>query len=117
MGFGLSTRQERRKVTVSYEKVIKKMHLGQQEMVREVLKGEKKYFALMAHRRYGKDFLALIVLILCAVKYPGNYYIFAPYFRQAKEIVVDGKTLDGVPMIENLFPRGKDDEKIQRLNS
>lgn len=105
LGFGLSTRQERRKVTVSYEKVIKKMHLGQQEMVREVLKGEKKYFALMAHRRYGKDFLALIVLILCAVKYPGNYYIFAPYFRQAKEIVVDGKTLDGVPMIENLFPR------------
>lgn len=105
MGFGLETRQQRRKVVVSYKKVIKKMHLGQQEMLKEVLKGEKKYFALMAHRRYGKDFLAIIILIICAVEHPGNYYIFAPYFRQAKEIVVDGKTLDGVPMIDNLIPR------------
>lgn len=59
----------------------------------------------MAHRRYGKDFISFLIMLVCAIKYPGNYYIFAPYFRQAKEIVVDGKTLNGLPLVENLIPR------------
>lgn len=59
----------------------------------------------MAHRRYGKDFIAFLVILICAIKYPGNYYIFAPYFRQAKEIISDGKTLNGLPLVETLIPR------------
>lgn len=59
----------------------------------------------MAHRRYGKDFSSFLIMLICAIKYPGNYYIFAPYFRQAKEIVVDGKTLNGMPLVETLVPR------------
>lgn len=82
-----------------------KLHLGQKGLTKEVLKGDKKYFALMAHRRYGKDFISFLIILICAIKYPGNYYIFAPFFRQAKEIVVDGKTLDGLPLVENLIPR------------
>lgn len=105
MVFGTVSRQQVRRITINYEKVIAKMHQGQQELLKEVLGGAKKYFALMAHRRYGKDFLAFICILLCAIKHPGNYYIFAPYFRQAKEIVIDGKTLAGVPLIDNLIPR------------
>lgn len=82
-----------------------KLHVGQKGLLKEVLKGEKKYFALMAHRRYGKDFISFIILLVCAILHPGNYYIFAPFFRQAKEIVIDGKTLDGLPLVENLIPR------------
>lgn len=59
----------------------------------------------MAHRRFGKDFIALLVFVISALKYKGNYYIFAPYFRQAKEIIVDGKTLEGLPLVETLIPR------------
>ncbi|MCF0171812.1 MAG: hypothetical protein HUJ87_15060 [Fusobacterium varium] len=59
----------------------------------------------MAHRRWGKDFIALVLFLICAIKYPGNYYIFAPYFRQVKEIVVDGKTLNGLPLLESLIPK------------
>lgn len=59
----------------------------------------------MAHRRYGKDFIAFLIILLCAIEHPGNYYLFAPYFRQAKEIIVDGKTLEGTPLVETLVPR------------
>ena len=59
----------------------------------------------MAHRRYGKDFIAFLIILLCAIEHPGNYYLFAPYFRQAKEIIVDGKTLEGTPLVESLVPR------------
>lgn len=93
------------KKTVNYEKVISYLHQGQNSLLRAVLSGEKKYCALMAHRRYGKDFISFLILVICAIKYPGNYYIFAPFFRQAKEIVVDGKTLDGKPLVEGLVPR------------
>lgn len=98
-------RAEKRRITLRYEKVVSNLYLGQKKLLKEVLKGEKKYFALMAHRRYGKDFCSFLIMLICALKYPGNYYIFAPYFRQAKEIVVDGKTLNGLPLVETLVPR------------
>ena len=108
----LLTRQQKRyelrkkeKLVVSYEKVISRLHVGQTNLLKAVLQENKRYCALMAHRRFGKDFIALIIMVICALKYPGNYYIFAPYFRQAKEIVVDGKTLMGEPIIPALINR------------
>ena len=98
-------RARKRRITLNYSKVVNRLHLGQKDLLNEVLKGEKKYFALMAHRRYGKDFISFLVMLICAIKHPGNYYIFAPYFRQAKEIVIDGKTLNGLPLVETLIPR------------
>lgn len=97
-------RAAKRRVTISYKKVIKYLHKGQKELLDNVLENKKKYFALMAHRRYGKDFISLLIMILAAIQHPGNYYIYAPYFRQVKEIVVDGKTLNGLPLLENLIP-------------
>lgn len=93
------------KKTINYEKVMSCLHQGQRSLLDAVLSGEKKYCALMAHRRFGKDFVSFLTILICAIKYPGNYYIFAPFFRQAKEIVVDGKTLDGKPLVESLIPR------------
>ena len=98
-------RAKKRRIIFDLSKVVDRLHQGQKGLLKEVLKGEKKYFALMAHRRYGKDFISFIILLVCAILHPGNYYIFAPFFRQAKEIVVDGKTLDGLPLVENLIPR------------
>lgn len=101
----LLSRQRKRRIVLDYSKVINKLHTGQNELLKEVLSGRKKYAALMAHRRYGKDFISFLVILLCAIKYQGNYYIFAPYFRQAKEIVVDGKTIEGMPLLPSLIPR------------
>ncbi len=97
--------RKKEKIVVNYEKVVSKLHQGQSNLLKAVLSGEKKYCALMAHRRFGKDFIAFLTILICALKYPGNYYIFAPYFRQAKEIVVDGKTLAGDPLIPSLINR------------
>ena len=99
------SRAKKRRIVLDLSKVVDKLHQGQKGLLKEVLKGEKKYFALMAHRRYGKDFISFIILLICAILHPGNYYIFAPFFRQAKEIVIDGKTLDGLPLVDNLIPR------------
>lgn len=97
--------RKREKLVLSYEKIVNKLHIGQKNLLRAVLVEHKKYCALMAHRRFGKDFIALLTILICALKYPGNYYMFAPYFRQAKEIIVDGKTLAGEPLIPALINR------------
>lgn len=94
-----------KRVKLDYTKVINKMHKGQGNLLRAILKDGKRYCALMAHRRYGKDFIAFIIVILCALQHKGNYYIYAPFMRQAKEIVIDGKTMDGKPLVETLVPK------------
>lgn len=59
----------------------------------------------MCHRRYGKDFIALLTMVICATQYIGNYYIYAPFQKQAREIITDAKTYDGKPLLETLIPR------------
>ena len=93
------------RISVDLRKTLSILHLGQRNLVKAVFVDKKKYLALMAHRRYGKDFVSVIIMFIAAILYPGNYYIFAPFFRQAKEIVVDGKTLTGLPLIDTIFHR------------
>lgn len=95
----------KRTIKISYKKIIKYLHKGQKRVVKAVLKDNKRYIALMCHRRYGKDFIALLILVLSAIQHKGNYYIYAPFMKQAKEIVVDGKTFEGTSLLETLIPK------------
>lgn len=72
-----------------------KLFPQQQEVFNAILTDKKKYAAIMAHRRWGKDVLAFNTTIAYALKNPGNYFYFAPYLRQIKEIIIEGKLHDG----------------------
>lgn len=90
---------------VSYKKIIKYLHKGQRNALNAILNDKKTHVALMCHRRYGKDFIALLIMVICATQHIGNYYIYAPFQKQAREIVTDAKTFDGKPLLETLIPR------------
>ncbi len=92
-------------VKVSYKKIIKYLHKGQRNCVKAILEDKKTHVALMCHRRYGKDFIALLIMVICATQHIGNYYIYAPFQKQAREIVTDAKTFDGKPLLETLIPK------------
>ncbi len=55
------------------------------------------------HRRAGKDLVDLNIMIGEMARTPGNYYYFLPTYSQAKKVIWEGKTKEGVPFL-NFFP-------------
>lgn len=56
------------------------------------------------HRRGGKDLCDLNITIAEMAQIVGNYYYFLPTYAQAKKVIWEGKTKEGVPFLE-FFPR------------
>lgn len=63
----------------------------------EVFKDKSKYKVLRCGRRAGKTFLSVVILIYRAMEERGNYWLVAPFYRQAKEIAWE--------MINDLLPK------------
>lgn len=55
------------------------------------------------HRRSGKDLTDLNIMVGEMAKIVGNYYYFLPTYSQAKKVIWEGKTKEGVPFL-NFFP-------------
>lgn len=56
------------------------------------------------HRRCGKDITDLNIMIAEMAQYVGNYYYFLPTYAQAKKVIWEGKTKEGVPFLD-FFPK------------
>lgn len=56
------------------------------------------------HRRGGKDLCDLNIVVAEMAQTVGNYYYFLPTYAQAKKVIWEGKTKDGVPFL-NFFPK------------
>lgn len=65
--------------------------------------GAKRLFHVW-HRRCGKDLTDLNIMIGEMATKVGNYYYFLPTYSQAKKVIWEGKTKDGVPFL-NFFPK------------
>ncbi|MGL5051022.1 MAG: terminase large subunit domain-containing protein [Fusobacteriaceae bacterium] len=76
--------------------------LPQQQISYEaILNNEKHYSAISAHRRFGKDVCGLSVITSFLLKNPNStgFYV-APYRKQIKEIIIEGKLYNGMNMID-----------------
>jgi hypothetical protein len=62
-------------------------------------KNMKRAFALW-HRRAGKDLCLWNLMIKRAFLEPGLYYYFLPTYAQAKKIIWDGMTIDGIKFLD-----------------
>lgn len=91
-------------VNLDYPGDICQLHTQQAEALDAFLNDEKHFFAIYAHRRFGKDFVAMIFAITGGLKAQGNIFYVAPYFRQVKDIVVEGKTVGGMNILDFLIP-------------
>jgi len=67
----------------------------QKEFFKAFFSGDYRYFMDMLHRRAGKDAGAFNVAWLYASIVPGNYVYTLPKIGQAKNVVWEGKDLDG----------------------
>lgn len=56
------------------------------------------------HRRGGKDLTDLNIMIGEMAHTVGNYYYFLPTYSQAKKVIWEGKTKEGVPFLD-FFPK------------
>ena len=63
----------------------------------EVLQSKKRFKICVWHRRAGKTKTALNQQVLKAQKTVGQYYFFAPTYRQVKQIVWDTLVRDHIP--------------------
>lgn len=81
-----------------------KLYPDQQKIFNDIITDQKKFVACMATRRFGKDVTAFNVIVGYAAINRGNYYYFAPYFKQIQEIIVNGKLHDGRAFLD-LVPR------------
>lgn len=85
--------------------VVEKVKKGRRT-VRKIKRYMKKHFAaIMAHRRYGKDFFAFIYCVaFCASMSGANVYYFAPTYAQIKGIIKEG-SLPGGKKLTELIPK------------
>jgi len=66
-------------------------------------KGYKRAIAVW-HRRSGKDLVMLNYIAKCMYERVGTYYYFFPTYRQAKKVIWNGMTRDGVKFTD-AFPK------------
>lgn len=66
----------------------------QRAIFNAILSHKKNYAVVLAHRRWGKDFVALSTLVSYAIQNRGNYYYFAPFLSQIRDIILLGKLQD-----------------------
>ena len=66
-------------------------------------KHKKRLIVHLAHRRSGKDFNAMNILISSAAERMGQYYHLFPTTALAKQVIFEGVTNDSVKMLE-CFP-------------
>jgi hypothetical protein len=71
--------------------------------------GAKRLFHIW-HRRCGKDLTDLNIVIAAMAEKVGNYYYFLPTYSQAKKVIWEGKTKEGVPFLD-FFPKDLIDGK------
>lgn len=56
------------------------------------------------HRRCGKDLFSLAALSKAAISVPGIYWHILPYYAQARDVIWNGRTNDGVPFLDVFGP-------------
>lgn len=74
----------------------------QKEFMKAFFSGEYNYFCEKLHRRAGKDAQAFHCAWLYASMYPGNYVYCLPKIGQARNVVWEGKDLDGARWINKI---------------
>jgi len=76
----------------------------QRKLIEAVFSGKYQYFIENAHRRFGKDaeFFNCAWLYACIV--PGNHLYTLPMIGQARNVIWEGTTLDGVRWLD-IIPR------------
>lgn len=74
----------------------------QREFFKAFFSGEYSYFMEMVHRRAGKDAQAFTAMWLFASIFPGNYVYCLPKIQQARNVVWEGKDLEGVRWVSKI---------------
>jgi hypothetical protein len=97
-------------------------HLGfeprgyQLKLWNAVVKDGVKRAAVCWHRRAGKDLLALNIAMVKLLERPGLCWHLLPQFNQARRVVWNGMTSDGVPFLDYVHPelieRRRDDQML-----
>jgi hypothetical protein len=77
-----------------------------QQPLWDYLEGGGKRAVMVAHRRWGKDDVALYFACCSALEQPGNYWHMLPQYAQARKVVWDAlNPKTGKRRIDEAFPR------------
>jgi len=88
--------------TIDYFQDIFKAYPHQLEFFRAFFSSDSRYFMEKLHRRAGKDAQAFNAIWLYASLYPGNYVYTLPKIGQARNVVWEGKDLEGERWINKI---------------
>ncbi len=76
----------------------------QLELFKALRSGNWRHFCIAAHRDYGKDFLVFQHVLYEMFLHPANYHYVFQTYANAKEVIWNGITYDGVPLLDYIPP-------------
>jgi len=88
--------------TIDYFEDIFRAYPHQRDFFSAFFVGEAHYFMEKLHRRAGKDAEAFNCAVLYACMVPGNYVYTLPKIGQARNVIWDGKDLEGQRWIDKI---------------
>lgn len=87
---------------IDFLKDIFQAYPHQRDFLEAFFSGEYRYFMEMLHRRAGKDAAAFHATWLYASIYPGNYVYTLPKIQQARNVIWEGKDLNGKRWLDTI---------------
>lgn len=87
---------------IDYFKDIFQAYPHQRDFIRAFMGGHARYYMEKLHRRAGKDAEAFNTIWLYAAMVPGNYVYTLPKIGQARNVIWDGKDLEGARWIDKI---------------
>lgn len=76
----------------------------QLELFRTLRSKKHRHFIILAHRDYGKDFLMFQYFLFEMYEVPGMYHYIFQTYANAKNVIFDGITYEGRPIIDYIPP-------------